>query len=224
MTAIDQKRLEEISRRTLDSGAHGSPDDGLCVMEAVAYVAGEPHSGHPVCACPVISAFLRRWNDDLADEDRQRLLAPLIPRLVGSRSSEAVQLRRSWMAFDWLVRTHTPAWLRAAGLVDNAIALEVHAEIVGGGGVASCLPAILAAWDAARDAAWSTAWDAARSAAGVAARDGAWAAARDGAWAAAGSAARVGAWAAARAAPAPTVAALQQSALALVDRMLEVKE
>ena len=46
--------------RTLDAlpplgvGAHASPDEGCCIMEAVAWVSGAPWSDHPECASPVI--------------------------------------------------------------------------------------------------------------------------------------------------------------------------
>jgi hypothetical protein len=42
----------------LAKGAH-EDHEAMCVMEAVAFVAGEPWSDYPECACPVISAFLR---------------------------------------------------------------------------------------------------------------------------------------------------------------------
>jgi len=38
----------------------GSRGRDMCVMEAISYIAGEPRSDEPACACPVISAFLRR--------------------------------------------------------------------------------------------------------------------------------------------------------------------
>ncbi|NUR19372.1 MAG: hypothetical protein HOQ12_07535, partial [Gemmatimonadaceae bacterium] len=38
---------------TLASGGHASPADGLCVMEAAAYFAREPHSDRPACVSPV---------------------------------------------------------------------------------------------------------------------------------------------------------------------------
>lgn len=65
----------------------------------------------------VIAAFLRSWNDTLGDDDRNRLLKPLIPRLVGTAAGPEVEDRRVWMSLDWLVREYTPAWLRAAGLI-----------------------------------------------------------------------------------------------------------
>ena len=61
-----------------------------------------------------IGAFLRAWNDHLpTDADRDRLLRPLVLRLVGSRSTPEVETRRSWLAMDWLVRTYAPGMAAA---------------------------------------------------------------------------------------------------------------
>ena len=108
----------------LSAGAHEHVDEGACFMEAVSYVAGEPWSDTPACACPVLGAFMRAWNDDLPEADRARLLRPLVLRLVGSRSTPEVEARRSWLAMDWLVRTNAPAWLQLVpALVPHADAL-----------------------------------------------------------------------------------------------------
>src|SRR6185312_5136171 len=85
----------------LQRGAHGSAEGGACVMEAVAFVAGEPWGDHPECACPVISTFLRSWNDALPDDERDALLRPLIPQLVNTKSTAAVETRRALMCADW---------------------------------------------------------------------------------------------------------------------------
>ncbi len=34
----------DLDALVLAEGAHDNPDDGMCVMEAVAYIAGEPFS------------------------------------------------------------------------------------------------------------------------------------------------------------------------------------
>ena len=47
-----------------------------------------------------------------SDEDRTRLLLPFVPKIIGTKGSEALEERRSLMAADWLVRVHTPALLR----------------------------------------------------------------------------------------------------------------
>ena len=195
----------DIEAIRLDRGSHDNPDEGHCVMEVVAMLAGEPFTDHPSCASPVVSAFLRNWNDALDDDTRQTLKQH-IPRLVNSKGTPAQEERRSWMALDWLVRVQTPAWLRLAGLTEQA-------EILTGLGEATpeTCPSIKAPLQAIRTDACA-AWDAARAAAG----DAAWDAARAAAW----DAARATAWDALR----PTTETLQESAHQLVDRMLAVTE
>ena len=243
MSPVIEERLAKIAGLSLKSGSH-SPDSTFCVMEAVAFVAGEEWSDHPQCACPVIAAFLRSWNDSLpSDAERDRLLKPLVAKLVGTKSTEAIEKRRGIMATDWMVRTNAPAWLRLAGLTKQAEALESLPEITDyakfsalkglleaaradaaaawaarGVGDAAAWAAwaagdagdaeAWAAWGVA-GAAWDTVWYAARAAAG-AAWDTAWAA-----WYAARAAAGTGL--------APTVFALQESALQLVNRMIDAK-
>jgi hypothetical protein len=237
---VDVGRLAEVTE--LHHGGH-SPGERMCAMEAVAYIAGEPWSDHPQCASPVIAAFMRSWNDSLPDDKRNALLLPLIPKLVGTRGTPELEERRSLMAADWLVRVHTPAWLRLAKLDAQADMLERLPEITSMAQVPSIRGPIeavrkdaaaardaawdaawAAAWDAARDAAWAAAWDAAWDAARDAARDAAWAAARDAAWDAAWDAARDAArdaaWAAAWDALKPTTEKLQASALELIERMI----
>jgi hypothetical protein len=194
--------LEQLEPVVLEKGSHSSRDRGMCVMEAVAWVAGEPHTDQPVCACPVISAFLRSWNDAIPDDDtRTRLLKPLVPKLVDTKASKAVERRRADLALDWMVRVQTPAWLELAKLPAEAAALRALAPLLDRSAVVAAGAALNTARErAARDAAWDAAWDAARAAAWAAARDAARAAARDAAWAAAWDAARDAAWDAARAA------------------------
>jgi hypothetical protein len=232
----------ELDTLVLKAGGHKPPTDGdleMCVMEAVAYVANEPWSDHPKCASEVIGAFLRRWNDDLDDEGRQ-MLKPFIPRLVGTAASAGVESRRAWMATDWFVRVHMPAWLELGGMKDQADAVRALPELIDADSwngmklvvqaarAAAGAAARAAAWAAARDAAW----DAAGAAAGAAARDAAWAAAG----AAAGAAARAAAWdaardaawdaagAAARDALRPTAVELQKSALDLLERLIGLSD
>lgn len=170
----------------LSYGGHESREEGMCLLEAVAFVAGEPHTDNPQCVCPTLAAFGRSWNDALSDEDRNRLLRPFIPRLIGTRSTVEVEYRRTFMATDWTVRTCAPVWLRAAGLGDEAESLEALHPLDSAGGCLGAASMIAQVRDAAR-AAWA--------AAGAVAKDAAWAAGveavRDAgvysAWAAAGA-------------------------------------
>jgi len=154
---VDPKRLAKV--KSLSVGSHEKGEGAMCAMEAVAFIAREPWSDHPECACPVIGAFMRAWNDGLPDDERNALILPLIPRLVGSRGSKALEERRALMAADWLVRTHTPAWLKLAGLTAQAEMLTALPEITSMAQVPSVrapLEAVrqdaAAARDAARDA------------------------------------------------------------------------
>jgi hypothetical protein len=200
----------------LSPGAHETPDEGRCVMEWAAWIAGEPHSDQPVC---VDSG--RRRVPAVMERCARRRDAPAAAAVRGPRDrdrDDGRSLERSFMCFDWLVRVHTPAWLELAGLAGHANALRGLPPIIDREGVRRADPLVnaagAAAWaaardtaraavrdaagaaardaaGAARDAAGAAAWAAARDAAGDAARDAAaaWAAVRDAAWAAAGAAA-----------------------------------
>lgn len=210
MTIIDE-RLPVLDTVRLGVGIHKAPSPGTacpdgCLLEIVAWLAGEPWSDHPKCASPVVAAFLRSWNDTLPD-DRRQDLKRYIGRLVGSAGTPVQEDTRAWMALDWLVRTYTPVWLRLAGLDRQADTLAGLAELRAGMYVTSIRPTIdavrkdaAAAWAAVGAAAWAAVGDAARAAARAAAGD------------AAGE--RL----------APTVTELQAAAHALVDRMLAVTE
>jgi hypothetical protein len=187
---------------TLARGAHGLRDDGVCLMEAVAWWAGEEHTDHPACVSPVLGAYGRSLNDVLPDARRQELLGfvPLLPGTAGDGRDET----RSYLALDWLIRVWTPTWLELAGLAGEARALRQLRPIVDMTAAQSAGPAVrqasqkaaaaqAAAWDAARVAAGVAAWDAARAAAWVAARAAAGVAAGVAARVAAGDAARVAA-------------------------------
>ena len=217
-----------MTTRTLDldnlhllTGSHYPNDEQrMCVMEAVAFLAGEEWSDHPACASRIVGTFLRQWNDVLPDDQRQEL-RQYIPRLVGSAGTPEQEARRSWMALDWLVRVQAPAWLRLAGLTGQADMLAGMAEVTPETcpSIDARLQAVRQDAAAAGDAAWAAAGAAARAAARDAARAAAWDAARAAARDAARDAAGAAAWDAARDALAPTVALLQESAHELVVRM-----
>jgi hypothetical protein len=214
----------DLDTLVLAKGAHKGPDDGACIMEAVAWLAGEPWSDNPACVNPTLADFGRKLNDVLPDDLRQQLV-PYVPRLCNTAGNGEATQRIGLMAADWLLLTYVPAFLRLCpATTDHAEriaalppitswdALEVATPPVRAArkDAAAALDAALdaagaaaldAARDAARDAAAAAAWDAARAAARAAAWDAAWAAARAAAWAAAldaaRDAARAAAWAAA---------------------------
>ena len=113
----------------LDKGSHASAADGMCFMEAVAYVAGEPFSDHPSCACPVIAAFCRNLNDALPDESRQALI-PYVKKLVGTRSTPEVERRRAHIAADFAVRSCAADAMQVTNQSKHAKALRKLEPIV----------------------------------------------------------------------------------------------
>lgn len=129
-------------------------DRDMCIMEAVAFMAGELWSDAPTCASPVVASFLRVWNDALFDKDRDRLLPAekWIPRLIGSRGDNAVEERRSYIVLDWMVRTNVPAWMDIIpALSKYAAELRALPEIVDSATARSSKPTLLSARKAAQE-------------------------------------------------------------------------
>jgi hypothetical protein len=132
---VKQINLDEL---VLESGSHSSPEDGMCVMEAVAYVAGEPHSDHPKCASKVLTSFLISLNDRWDSDDRQ-LLKPFIRRLINTATGPEDEETRRWMLADWLIHEYAPGIFRHVGLTAEAERFEQLGAI-----------ASLADWQSAR--------------------------------------------------------------------------
>src|SRR5215472_2000672 len=119
-------------------------------MEAVAWLAGEEHTDRPVCTCPVIASMVRRLNDRIVDDKLgTELLAPLLPKLIGTRAALPVMRRRAFIAADFSVRVAAPLALEARGQKENAEKLRALPEVV------DCESALVAkrSADAAADAA-----------------------------------------------------------------------
>jgi hypothetical protein len=244
--------MQTLKYQTLSRGSHHPNEGKACMMEAVSFLAGEKFTDQPECVSRVIATFCRTWNDGLEQEDRDRLLLPLLQAVIGTRTTDADEEIRSDMAFDWLVRVHATAFLdHTPELRPHADALRSLSPVSRGmdawsSAVERVRSAKHAAWNAlvdhtyadfmdaatARDAAGYATGYAAGYAAGDAAEYAAVAAAGDAAEyaavAAAGDAAEYAAGNAVRVAYlrgidlTPTVATLQQSAVDLLKRMCAV--
>jgi len=228
---IDLEKLNQVRSLRLSTGSHLKPRDGeikeACFMECVSYVSGELWSDRPKCVCPVVGVFLRNWNDGLRDTStRTHLLMPLIARVIGSKSTKEIEVQRSYLALDWLVREQIPAWLGLAGLNDRADALRSLPAIVDGVTAGAANPLLVSAGvtpggaksdaaSAARDAAWDAAWTAASYTASDTVSDTVNGAEWYSAWHDASDTVS-------DAARDETVIQLQASALRLVERMVEL--
>jgi hypothetical protein len=144
-------------------------DGEMCAMEAASVLAGQPEgddgrwipSDRDERFSDVISYFIRTWNDHLKDDDRDRLLIPLLPRLISTGRGEDAEVARSWMVLDWLVRDCAPRWLRFAGMAGMAglAGLDAHAdelaamtELTAETAMTPVMIRIGAAWEAAASA------------------------------------------------------------------------
>lgn len=86
----------DFEKIILKAGSHSTGSAGMCVMEAVTDFAGEPPTDGPKCVFSTIAVFLRIWNDALlANADRNRLLRPFIPKIIGTASTDLIALERS---------------------------------------------------------------------------------------------------------------------------------
>jgi hypothetical protein len=95
---------------------HHRPEDGVCVMELVSMLSGEPFTDEPSCACPVLAAVLRASNDRFDDAARQRLYR-YASAVVDSRGDQAIIERRIALCVD-AVRAQAAgaAWWRRRAL------------------------------------------------------------------------------------------------------------
>lgn len=92
-TDFDLSKLDDV---VLKHGSHEAPEKGMCLMEAAAYVAGEAHTDHPKCVCPVLAAAARAVNDATHwkdDEQRTRVLKPFLAKFIGTAGSSTVKVK-----------------------------------------------------------------------------------------------------------------------------------
>ncbi|MCY4119317.1 MAG: hypothetical protein OXG72_00140, partial [Acidobacteria bacterium] len=93
--------IPALTDLVLSRGSHDDRAEGVCLMEAVAWLAGEEHSDTPVCCSPILAAFFRSWNDGMRSDAECAQLIEYIPLLIGTDAGPAVERKRGWMALDW---------------------------------------------------------------------------------------------------------------------------
>ncbi len=119
--------LEEIVLKRGNHARRGK--QSVCLLEAVSWFAGKPHSDAPPCVSPVLRSYGMRLNDRLGDEDRQ-LLKPFIPRMIGT-AGDGLDGKRQHLVEQALYGTWLPQWLRLAKLDDLAVLSESAVSLSG---------------------------------------------------------------------------------------------
>ena len=135
----------------LRKGAHTRREDGMCIQELLAYLAGQPHSDMPPCVAPTIRRFTISLNDRLDDERRQ-LLLPYALRMLGTADDGREEERRQ-LCSQWLLHHALPLYLDKAGRKEAAQRLR---DLPGDLAVEGVTRAIREA----RDEAWAARSDA----------------------------------------------------------------
>jgi hypothetical protein len=105
----------------------------VCAMQAVAWLAGRTDfTDAPDCASPVITRYVVKLNDSSLFAGHRDELKPFLPRIVGSRTTGDVEVKRGFIAADYAVRVFAPIRLRIDGKRDWAEELESLPAIVDG--------------------------------------------------------------------------------------------
>ena len=160
------KDAEKVLEGVVLRSGHGSKpkDDGKpvgCVMDVVSFIAGEPWSDHPECACPVVTRAAIAINDRIHDDAlRTSILRPFILRIAGSKSTKAVERKRMFKAADLAVRVFAPRALELRGRAEDAARLRACAPIVDAATARKGQKAAAAAYAYAAAAAAAYAYDA----------------------------------------------------------------
>ena len=148
--------MADLDDLVLAHGGHSRREEGVCLMEAVAWFAGKSHSDRPPCVSPVLGSFARSLNDQMDNEDRQQLKR-FIPLLPGTAGNPEADRARGWMAMDWLIHVRLVAWLEVAGLTDHVTALQELAPVLNDEALEAARPVVRRARAAAGDA-YSASW------------------------------------------------------------------
>ena len=99
----------------LDCGYHKTREEGMCLMELVAYLAGEEHTDLPQCSDPLISMAAQEMNDFLWHDERQRLI-PLAWEIIGTQCDECNDAR------------HDKAWELAHSMLSERVDYFIKEE------------------------------------------------------------------------------------------------
>jgi len=118
--------VNDLAIFNLSRGSHESPEDGVCFMEAVAWMQGEEHSDTPKGACSILGRFGTKLNDKMPNKYRS-LLNPMVLKMVGTVSKEHEQLRVEYLVRQ-IAKRVVPIVFEAAGLTKQAGYLRAIAD------------------------------------------------------------------------------------------------
>lgn len=127
--------LPDLGDITLETIPHARRGLRLTFLELVSWLGHENHSDAPNRVSPVLATYAR-WFASALDDRRRQELKSRARRMIGTGTSPAPRhgrgpallpehdVRRTWLATDWLIRVQASCWLKLAGLSEAASRLE----------------------------------------------------------------------------------------------------
>jgi hypothetical protein len=101
----------DLNKIELYEGCHSEENamsnNKRCAMEWVSYLAGERHGDSPRCASPNITTLVVYTNDNLSHTNRNRLLKPLLTKLIGTRNYR-LERRRTYALLNYILKNVAP--------------------------------------------------------------------------------------------------------------------
>jgi len=112
MVGSKERQVKDLSKIKLGEGMHHPKSEEMCLMEAVAWWRGEPHTSHPKCVDDVLAFASKPINDlDWPANERTMALIPLVIPLAGSKTTRAISIKRAYYLTDWVLRGWLPLLL-----------------------------------------------------------------------------------------------------------------
>ena len=104
--------MKDLNKIKLGEGMHHPKSDEMCLMEAVAWWRGEPHTAHPNCVDDVLAYASKPVNDlNWPENERTAALIPLVIPLASSKTTRAISIQRAYYLTDWVLRGWLPLLL-----------------------------------------------------------------------------------------------------------------
>ena len=95
------------TRTPIGAGAHLSPEEGFCLMEAVSLYAHQPWSDSPACTHPLV-AHVARLVNDMSSQTGRRPLLEYVPVLAHSHTDDPTAFPRIAAACTLVALRHRP--------------------------------------------------------------------------------------------------------------------
>ena len=123
------KTLPFPEKITLKKGSHELPSEGSCAMEVAILAAGygwagvQSYKDLPRCMCPVIGVYVIGLNDNMPNDERQRLMA-FVTRMSGTKADPETEKMRAEYLIMNAAKPALVSALRVSGQESEARAIE----------------------------------------------------------------------------------------------------